>query len=285
MNKYHIDYHYIDNPFYYGNTLFIQLGRLYFSPSAIIQKHAHGNLYELTVVTDGKGTIFTNDIPTEVTKGDIYLSYPGDFHEIHSSADNPMKYDFFAFNTKNEKLLEELKNISAVYGYSDRVFRDSGVSTAVSNAIAEYPSKQDYREELLSLIFEEIIYYTVRNFRSEKSVMQSKYTVSADELCYQIMHYIDVNIYDIENLSVLSEVFNYNYSYLSDIFKKTTGNTITSYYQTRRLDIAALLLAERRLKVNKISEMLRYSSLYAFSKAFKNKFGVSPKNYLKEQSV
>lgn len=283
MNKYHIDYHYLDAPFYFGNTLFVQLGRLWFSPSGRIGKHAHGSLYELTVVTDGRGTVYTNDVPTEVSKGDIYLSYPGDFHEIRSSENEPMKYDFFAFNTKNEKLSEELKGISSLYGYDNRVFHDSGVSTAVSNAIAEYNSKQDYREEILSLIFEQIIYYTVRNFHAEKSVLQSKYTVSADELCYQIMHYIDVNIYDIENLSELSEIFSYNYSYLSDVFKRTTGNTLTLYYQTRRLDTAALLLAEKRLRINQISEMLRYSSLYSFSKAFKAKFGVSPKNYSKEQ--
>ena len=246
-------------------------------------KHAHGNLYELTVVTDGKGTVYTNDVPTDVAKGDIYLSYPGDFHEIRSSEDEPMKYDFFAFNTKNQELSEELKSISSTYGYDNSVFRDVGVSTAVSNAIAEYNSKQDYREEILSLILEQIIYYTVRNFRADKPAAPSKYTVSADELCYQMMHYIDVNIYDIENLSQLSEVFSYNYSYLSDVFKRATGNTLTSYYQTRRLDTAALLLSEKRLRINQIAEMLRYSSLYSFSKAFKTKFGVSPKIYSKEQ--
>ncbi len=279
LNKYHIDYHYMDEPFYYGDTLFVQLGRLWFSPSSFVAKHAHGNLFELTVVTDGRGTVYTNDISTEVSKGDIYLSYPGDFHEIRSSADEPMKYDFFAFNTRNQRLADELKNISAVYGYKERVFRDSQVSTAVSNAISEYSSKQEYHSELLTLLFEQIIYYTVRNFRIDKPILQNKYTVSADELCYQIMHYIDTHIYEIENLSVLSEVFSYNYSYLSDMFKKTTGNTVTNSYQTRRLDTASLLLTEKKLRINQIAEMLKYSSLYSFSKAFKNKFGLSPKNY------
>lgn len=279
MNKFHIDYHYIDSPIAYGETLFVQLGRLWFSPSGVVAKHAHGDLYELTVVTDGKGTVYTNDVPTEVSKGDIYLSYPGDFHKICSSDNEPMKYDFFAFNTQNEGLQEELRSIVAAYGYNERVFRDSRVQYAVSDAIAEYTSKQEYHNEIMSLLFSQIIYYTVRSFRTDKPLMQSKYTVSADELCYQIMHYIDTNIYSIEKLSVLAKVFNYNYSYLSDIFKRTTGNTIAEYYQTRRLDTAALLLKEKKLKIGRIAEMLRYSSLYSFSKAFKNKFGISPKGY------
>ena len=279
LYKYHIDYQSFNNPVYYQSTLFIQLGRLWFSPSGVMGKHAHGNLYELTVITDGKGTLYTNDVPTAVSKGDIYLSYPGDFHEIRSSEDEPMKYDFFAFNTKNERLQEELKRIVALYGCDERVFRDSKVSSAISNAIAEYPSKEEYHDELLALIFEQIIYYTVRGFKADKPSSQSKYTVSADELCYQMMHYIDTNVYDIEKLSELAEVFNYNYSYLSDVFRRTTGNTLNGYYQARRLDTAALLLSEKKLRVNKIAEMLKYSSLYSFSKAFKSRFGVSPKSY------
>ena len=275
VNKFHIDHHYSDEPICYGNTLFIQLGRLYCSPSAKIGKHAHANIYELTIVTGGEGIVTTNDYPVTVKKGDIYLSFPGDFHEITSSETNPLKYDFFAFNTKNECLKQEIKSIvSTVRSYPQRVFRDESVNITVSNAI-----------EILALLFEEILYYTVRNFKTDKPRRQSKYTISADELCYQIMHYIDTHIYTIDNLSVLSEKLSYNYSYLSDIFKKNTGNTIADYYQTRRHDTAALLIEEKRLSVSKIAEMLRYSSPYSFSKAFKNKYGVSPKSYSKEKKT
>jgi len=283
LNKYHIDYVYLDKPVYYGDTLFMQLGRLWFSPGSGVGKHAHGNLYELTVVTDGCGTVCTNGVPSEVSGGDIYLSYPGDFHEIYSSEDNPMKYDFFAFNTKNETLRRELERITENWGCAERVFRDSQITSAVSNALAEYASKEKYCEEILAHIFEQIIYYTVRNFSEHKPVLKSKYTVSADELCYRMMYFIDTNIYAVENLAVLSEVFNYNYSYLSDIFKKTTGNTLSEYYHSRRLDTAALLLKENRLSVKEIGEMLKYSTPYSFSKAFKNRFGKSPLNYKKEK--
>ncbi len=286
MNKFHIDHNYLDKPMYYGDTLFIQLGRLYCSPSAEIEKHANTNLYELTIVTGGEGIVITNDYPTKVTKGDIYLSFPGDFHEIRSSENDPLKYDFFAFNTKNEILKRGLKNIvSSVRNYDERVFKDEAVNSTVSNAIAEMSSKQEYNKEILTLLFEQIIYYIVRDFKHDKPRLQSKYTISADALCYQIMHYIDTHIYSIENLSVLSEKMSYNYSYLSDVFKKNTGNTIADYYHTRRLDSAALLLREGRLTVTEIAEMLKYSSPYSFSKAFKNKYGVSPKKYSKQEKA
>lgn len=40
---------------------------------------------------------------------------------------------------------------------------------------------------------------------------------------------------------------------------------------------ARLLLNEGKLNITKIAELLNYSSIYSFSKAFKEKYGVSPK--------
>lgn len=264
--------------------MLVQLGRLYCSPGEEIAKHAHIDWYELTVVTDGEGVIATNDVPTKVKRGDIYLSHPGDFHQIVSSTDKPLKYDFFSFNTKNPEIRAELKRIVTTdCSYDDRVFSSSQIVSSVSLAIAELSSKLSYSSEILSCIFEEILYLIVRNFNSQEALSESKRSHSADKLCLQIMHYIDTHIYTIDNLTVLSEKFSYNYSYLSNMFKKCTGDTILNYYQTRRLDAAKLLLNEGKVKVNHVAEMLKYSSLYSFSKAFKNKFGISPKHYAMQQ--
>ena len=281
--KYHLNYSFIETPVYYKDTMLIQLGRLFCMPSETIEKHAHINWYEITLVSDGEGVILTNDIPSNVSKGDIYLSYPGDFHEIRSSADNPLKYDFFAFNTKNPEMKKELKNIiSTMYYYEQRIFKDELIHSTVSAAIAEISSKQEHYSDILCSLFEQTLFYLIRNFKISKNPPQHIHTVPSEELCFQIMHYIDTHIYSIERLSVLAEKFKYNYTYLSDLFKKTTGNTIANYYNTRKLDAARLLLNEKKFKINQVSEMLNYSSLYSFSKAFKNKYGISPKYYMQE---
>lgn len=281
--KYHIDYSFHTKPVYYKDTALVQLGRLYCAPSAVIDKHAHINWYELTVVTDGEGTITTNDAPLNVSKGDIYFSYPGDFHEIISSEKNPLKYDFFAFNTKNQKIQKELKNIitSTSYCYEQRIFRDEKINAAVSDAIAEFSSKQEDYDEILCALFDLILFYIIRNFKLGDTAVRKNNINSYDELCFQIMNYIDTHIYTIKSLSVLSEKFKYNYSYLSDIFKKNTGMTVINYYNTRRLNAARLLIIENKLNITNIAEILNYSSPYSFSKAFKQKYGVSPKNFSK----
>lgn len=280
--KYHINYYFTKNPPTFGDTHLIQIGRLYCMPGAMVHKHVHINWYELTVVTDGSGVVATNDIEMPVQKGDIYFSCPGDFHEIRSSEENPLEYDFFSFYTSNAISRKILKAIASnMHDMSKRIFSDPQITPLISQAIAEISEKPPYFENVLSTLLEQIIFRTIRNLDTQRVPAQKKHNLSADALCFQIMHYIDTHIYSIQSLQVLSEKFNYNYSYISDVFKRTTGNTIVGYYQSRRLDAAKLLISEQRLKINQVAEVLNYSSLYSFSKAFKNRYGVSPKNYLK----
>ena len=281
QKKYHLNYRFSEQPVLYNDTRLIQIGRRHCSPDEIIEKHVHINWYELTIAIEGSGTIITNDEPVNISKGDIYLSFPCDFHEIISSSDAPLKYDFISFNSNNPTIKKELKRIVyETYFCEQRVFRDEAVSSAVSLALSEISLKKKYHTEVLSSVLEQTLFLIIRNFDKNKNEHKKLSINAADELCFQIMHYIDTHIHAITNLADLSRVFRFNYSYLSKLFKNTTGKTISDYYQTRRLDTARLLIIEKKLKINQIAETLNYSSLYSFSKAFKSKYGVSPSHYL-----
>jgi two-component system response regulator YesN len=82
----------------------------------------------------------------------------------------------------------------------------------------------------------------------------------------------------------LAEVANrvsMNYSYFSKLFKDRTGLTFTAYLTKVRMEEAQKLLKDPTLRINEISEKVGYSNLYHFSRAFKNYFGVSPKEHRK----
>ena len=103
---------------------------------------------------------------------------------------------------------------------------------------------------------------------------------------YCAIHFLYVmlftEIYTLKNLEHLAEVFNYNYSYLSALFNKITSRTLFEYYQNRRMEAARLLIDEGVFSITQISEMLGYSSIYAFSRAFKLYYGHPPKTYSKK---
>jgi AraC-like DNA-binding protein len=282
--RYHLNNDHIQNPLRFGDVLVLQLGRRYCEATEEIIPHAHLNWFELTIVTDGKGTVFTNGVPFAVQSGDIYLSFPCDIHEIRADLHSKLEYDFLSFYCENDKMKMDFKRITQTYfGAKRRVFRDEKISNLVNLAIAELSAKeQPYAEELLTDIFRLIPIYLLRNFSGAK---QSTPSVSdAHILCMQVMNYMDTHIYSLENLQSLAPKFNYNYGYLSGLFKKTTGKTLLEYLHHRKMETAKALILENKKKISEIAEMLHYSP-YSFSKAFKATYGVSPKALQMNQSI
>jgi len=273
---YHLDY-YFKEPREYGNIRLVQIGRLYCDRKTVVEKHLHLNWFELTIVTDGEGTLTTNGVEIPIKRGDVYLSFPADRHGIISDAENPLKYDFFSFFTKNEEYAERLEKIMQKFGDPrSRLFSDEKIRSLVQNSISEFgEASRSMSEELISHAFEMILIYLFRDFPLSDSE-ETLVTGGAEEFCYNLMNYIDTHIFTLKNLEELAEVTNYNYSYLSSLFRKTTGRTLLDYYASCRLRVARSLIRENKMKIGEIAELLNYSSVYSFSKAYKNKYGICP---------
>ena len=279
-STYHLDYNYFQHPLNFENISIRQIGRMYCEKNGVIEEHIHTDLYELTIVTEGEGLIYSNKIPTKVSRGDIYLSLPCDAHEIISDGEKPLKYDFIAFLPIDGEIKTELEKIAEdFHSPNNRVFHDERIRQITGNAIAEIKEDKIYSHELLSSLFKQMIIYLIRGFQNIKPDRQVDTVTDAEVLCYKLMNYIDTHIYSMKSLEELSYITDYSYGYLSTLFKKTTSNTLSHYYREKKLDAARLLILENRLKITEISDMLGYASVYAFSKAFSNKFGLSPRIY------
>ena len=284
-SNFHLNRTFFANPIKFESISLLQIGRMFCKSTTVIDSHIHTNLYELTIVTDGKAIISTNDVPTLVKKGDIYLSYPGDIHKIESDKNEPLKYDFFAFRLNNEEFQSAFETIAQDYALPNtRLFHDDRIRTLIGNAIIELDTESRYKDELLNSIFKQIMIYVIRGFENIKPKINNTNTSRVELLCQRLMNYIDTHIYSLKNLDELCEVFDYSYGYLSAIYKKTTSNTLSGYFLEKRLDSARLLLLENRLTITEISELLNYTSVYSFSKAFKEYYGLSPKNYIERKN-
>ena len=276
-NNYKIEKNYLNAPLCIDRIKLYQIGRVYCNSKTVIPRHTHLDFFELTIVTDGRGIVVTNGEEIAVKSGDIYVSFVGDFHEIRSDARDPLKFDFIAMQTDTPELLEDLNAlVTSFHAAERRVIRSENIAALVSNAIAEVCSDSEYGDTLISAAIMQIFIYMIREFKCQEPVKYAKSVGEAEILCYQIMHYIDTHIYSMKNLRELCEVTNYNYNYLSNLYKKVTSDTLANYFRSRRLETARLLLAERAMSVTKIASLLNYSSVYIFSRAFKEKYGVPP---------
>ncbi len=281
---YHLNQSFFSAPRIFGDIRLIQIGRLYCKSGSAIAEHAHIDWFELTVATAGRGTVYTNGVAIPIARGEIYLSFPWDHHAIRSDDADPLKYDFFAFSAEEASLLADLYAIMEQNADADRrVIRDEAVASLIGAAIAELDSGRRHSERLLGAILSELVIRVVRGFFREDERESSRTdAASLDALCYRLMHYIDTHIYTMESLRELSDFTGYNYSYLSALFCRVTSESLSSYYRRRRLETARLHIAENVLSVTAIAELLRYSSIYTFSRAFKDAYGCSPEQYRKK---
>lgn len=280
---YHLDKHYMNRPLVFGKCRLFQIGRLYCTPQTRIEEHAHINWFELTIATGGKGVVYTNGVGVPIERGDIYLSFPCDFHAITPDATDPLKYDFFSFGVDDEALAADLEQILQTHMPADRrLLRDETISSLVSAAIAEINTEKRYSQELLNAMLTQLIIRLVRGFLGQSPEGLRANATESDTLCYRLMNYIDTHIYTMTGLEELAEAMNYNYSYLSSLFRKVTSGTLSDYYRNRRLETARLLILENELSISHVADLLHYSSIYTFSRAFKDQYGLSPEQYRKK---
>ena len=96
----------------------------------------------------------------------------------------------------------------------------------------------------------------------------------------RIQQYIRLN-YSNSNLGVDQLAFEVNMTpnYLSSIFKKETGENLSTYLKRFRMERAKELLAGTNEKIGDICTMCGFVNVSYFCQSFREYFGVSPKKY------
>jgi two-component system response regulator YesN len=85
-------------------------------------------------------------------------------------------------------------------------------------------------------------------------------------------------------LKGLAEWIRMDASYVSDLFKKKTGTTLTHYIQKRRIQAAKMLLAETDRTVSEIGRQVGFENDNYFIKVFKKWCGSTPSEYRRRLS-
>ena len=115
--------------------------------------------------------------------------------------------------------------------------------------------------------------------RIEKSptdyIPQDKYDKIKKGIDYLLEHCYDEDL----SYSVPSQLCGISYSYFKRLFIMRFKMPPKEYITKLRMERACELLATKRYSVTEISEMLGYSSVYYFSRIFKETYGSSPSKY------
>ena len=117
-----------------------------------------------------------------------------------------------------------------------------------------------------------------KEVRSEKTETYSKAVADA-------MRYVRSHITATLTVKSVAEAALCSQSKLSALFKAELGQSVSSYIEDILMSEAQTQLMYSDLSVGQISEKLGFCDQFYFSRRFKKRFGVPPKEFKKSQSV
>ena len=100
-----------------------------------------------------------------------------------------------------------------------------------------------------------------------------------NQLFYNIINYINSQHNTRIDLKTLSEKFNYSESYISHMFKATSGLTLNQYINSLRIDEAKAMLNATDMSIQEISSAVGFGDSNYFSNVFHKLTGMSPREF------
>ena len=254
------------------NYRVIQVGESYYKKSFQIKKHSQCCDIELTFPLTNGLCCDTDGVLEKLNKGEIYISFRGDCHELSGS--RSCRFQTLAVDFKNDGCLQIFKEIKEQFQNNRKLYA-AEVNIYLTALITDFLEEdrrffQNSIDSLITLIF-------LRIARNRTAVSYTDF-FSPDEKLTGIINYIDVNFLNIYSLNEISKYFGYTYSHICKLFKRNYGITPADYLMSKKFEYALVLLKEGKTVVE-VAGLLGYSSPCNFSRAFKNFHGVSPTQY------
>ena len=103
-------------------------------------------------------------------------------------------------------------------------------------------------------------------------------------LVQKVIALVDYDITSDLSLSSQAEMLNVNASYLSTLFKKEMGVTLTEYVTKKRIEHASFLLTTTNLQIQTVAQNCGIYDVNYFTKMFKKHTGKTPKEH-RENSI
>lgn len=152
------------------------------------------------------------------------------------------------------------------------VTKDHAIRTILELMVMEYADRKDDTQRILKSMLQTLLLEITRRYKLEKAGTASR------SLSEQILDYMGDHS-DVVTLKDIAGHFNYHPNYISSLLHKETGRKFTEILLEKRMDRAVLLMKNTTLSIEEISAMLGYSNHSNFYKAFKDYYGVTPRDY------
>lgn len=210
--------------------------------------------YLLHYAARGKGTLVTGAGSFPVRAGEAFLIRPREVTTYTADAADPWRYLWIGFDGALAARLDSLPG---------PVFRAPG---GLFHEMLECEALENTREEFLAGRL-----FALFSALFEGRERQSDYVRAACD-------YIDSNYMNPISITALSRLLGVERTYLARIFRRERHMSMQQYLIHVRLTHAAALLQDG-YRVGEAAVMTGYDDAFHFSKMFRQRYGVSPREY------
>ena len=185
------------------------------------------------------------------------------------------------FEQRNMDPIRDMKNYCIIINtlFRKSVERGGVHPIHIDSVSSEFAKKIELRssvEDIQKLIYEMVKVYCQ---------LVNKYSVKDYSPTVQkVIVMIESNLASDLTLSELATTLNINASYLSTVFKKETGKTVTGYVNEKRIELAQELLKTTNLQIQTIAQYCGIVDVHYFTRLFKKITGVSPIQFREENN-
>ncbi len=159
----------------------------------------------------------------------------------------------------------------------DRSIYDSEVMRLISDMSESYNKKETGHELMVQSLFYRLIYLLVSKYSRTQDERASRMSGRMSE----IIDYMKANCTCEITLEGLSGIFGYSVTYLSKMFRKYAQVNFKTYLNNLRLEHAYGELMNTDLSVWAIASRSGFANSKAFTKVFRECYGVPPGRYRK----
>jgi two-component system response regulator YesN len=147
---------------------------------------------------------------------------------------------------------------------NEDLFKLLGMEFKSLDIIQQFETIDDIRSWLVRKIYE--ISETLYHKKQHKNW----------KLIHEVVAYIQTHIRETITLREAAEHFQFSPNYLGHLLKKETGKSFNEYVISLRMEKAAQLLRDTKLKIYEIADQVGYRYMPYFSKQFRETYGMTP---------
>lgn len=183
------------------------------------------------------------------------------------------------FRTLEQRTADPIRDAKNYAIVTNTLLRKAAEHGAVHPIHIDEMSSQFAKKIELATSLQALTALTKEMMRKYAMLVKNHSMKGYSPLVRKVMIHIDSDLSTDLSLNAHAKLLNVNPSYLSTVFKKETGCTLTEYVTQKRIDHALFLLNTTSLQVQTIAQYCGFPDIAYFSRTFKRLIGKTPSEY------